>query len=42
MSGDVWEYLILGALIWIFARRLHRAPETRDVPGDMPWWDHIP
>ena len=33
MSGDVWEYLILGALIWLLGRRLRRAAAGQPRTG---------
>jgi hypothetical protein len=46
MSGDVWEYVILGAVVWFLAHRIRRiaaeAPETPEVPDEQPWWDRLP
>jgi hypothetical protein len=42
MSGDLWEYLILGALIWLLARRIRRTAEAPGPPAEQPWWDRIP
>jgi len=46
MSGDLWEWLILVAVIWFLAHRIRRigaeAPPAREVPDEQPWWDRIP